>query len=52
MNRDDTFTLGNCLVTEIRSQNEQYFLTCLHRSPSQSQDEFKNFLRYFDIPLT
>ena len=41
--RDDIYTLDNCLVTEIRSQNEKWFLTCLHCSPSQSQDELKTF---------
>ena len=41
--RDDLRTLDNCLVTEIRSQNEKCFLTCIYRSPSQSPDEFENF---------
>ena len=41
---DDINTLENCLVTEIRSQNEKCFLTCIYRSPSQNQDGFKNFL--------
>ena len=49
--RDDINTLDNCLVTEIRSQNEQCFLTCIYRSPSQNQDEFKNFCTNFDILL-
>ena len=42
--RDDINTLDNCLVTEIRSQNEKCFLTCIYRSPSQDQDEFKIFV--------
>ena len=49
--RDDINTLDNCLVTEIRSQNEKSFLTCIYRSPSQNQDEFKNFCTNFDILL-
>ena len=49
--RDDINTLDNCLVTEIRSQNEKCFLTCIYRSPSQNQDEFKNFCTNFDILL-
>ena len=49
--RDDINTLDNCLVTEIRSQNEECFLTCIYRSPSQNQDEFKNFCTNFDILL-
>ena len=47
--RDDINTLDNCLVTEIRSQNKKCFLTCIDRSPSQNQDEFKNFCTNFDI---
>ena len=49
--RDDICTLDNCLVTEIRPQTEKCFLTCLYRSPSQSQDEFENFCTKFDILL-
>ena len=29
--RDDICTLDNCLVTEIYSQNEKCFLTCIYR---------------------
>ena len=50
--RDDICTLDNCLVTEIRSQNEECFLTCLYRSPSQSHDEFEKFCIKFDILLS
>ena len=50
--RDDICTLDNCLVTEICSQNEKCFLTCLYRSPSQSHDEFENFCIKFDILLS
>ena len=49
--RDDINTLDNCLVTEIRSQNEKCFLTCIYRSPSQNQDEFKIFCNNLDILL-
>ena len=49
--RDDVNTSDNCLVTETRSQNEKYFLTCIYCSPSQNQDEFKNFCTNFDILL-
>ena len=49
--QDDINTLDNCLVTEIRSQNEKCFLTCIYRSLSQNQDEFKNFCTNFDILL-
>ena len=33
---DDINTLDNCLVTEICSQNEKCFLTCIYHSPSQN----------------
>ena len=49
--RDDISTLDNCLVTEICSQNEKCFLTCLYCSPSQSHNEFENFCIKFDILL-
>ena len=50
--RDHICTLDNYLVTEIRSQNEKCFLTCLYPSPRQSQDEFENFCIKFDILLS
>ena len=41
--RDDLCTLSNCLVSEIRLENEKCFPTCIYRSPSQTQHEFDNF---------
>ena len=49
--QDDINTLNNCLVTEIHSQKEKCFLTCIYRSPRQNQDEFKNSSTNFDILL-
>ena len=49
--RNDLCFLDNCLVTEIRSQNEKCFFTCLYRSPSQNRDEFENFFTNFDLLL-
>ena len=49
--RDYICTLDNCLVTEIRSQNEKCFLTCINRSPSQNHEEFQNFCTKFDTLL-
>ena len=49
--RDDINTFENCLVTEIRSQNEKCFLTCIYRSPGQNQDEFKHFCTNFNMLL-
>ena len=40
---DDIYIFDNCLVTEIRSQNEKSFLTCIFCSSSLNQDEFQNF---------
>ena len=34
--RDDINTLNNCLVKEIRSQNEKCLFTCIYRNPSQN----------------
>ena len=50
--RDDICTLDNCLVTEILSQIEKCFLTCMYRSPSQNNEELKNFCANFDLLLS
>ena len=42
--RDDICTLDNCLVTEICSQNEKGFLTCLYRSPAKATMNLKIFV--------
>ena len=34
INQDNIWTLDNCLVTEIRSQGQKCFLTCVYCSPS------------------
>ena len=52
ISHDNLCTLDNCLVTEIRSQNEKCFLTCAYRSPSQSEEEFEIFCTKFDILLS
>ena len=49
--RDDICTLDNCLVTEIHSEGEKDFLTCIYRSPSQSYNELENFCVNFDLLL-
>ena len=49
--RDDINPLDNGLVTEIRSQNAKCFLTCICRSLSQNQDDFKHSCTDFDILL-
>ena len=50
--QDDICTLGNCLVTEICSQSEKCFLTCIYCSPSQNNEEFENFCGNFDLLLS
>ena len=49
--QDDICTLGNCSVTEIRSEGETYFLNCIYRSPNQSNDKFENFCVNFNLLL-
>ena len=36
---------------EISSKGEKYFLTCIYRSPSQSNNEFEDFYINFDLLL-
>ena len=52
ISHDNLCTLDNCLVTEIRSQNEKYFLICAYLSPSQSQEEFEISCTKFEILLS
>ena len=52
MKKDDICTLDNCLVTEIRSQGEKCFLTCIYCSPSQIRDEFYDFCTKFYLILS
>ena len=49
---DDICTLSNCLVVEIRSNNEKCYLTCLYRSPNQKYDEFENLCVNLDVFLS
>ena len=50
--RDNICTLDNCLVTEIRSQGEKCFLTCVYRSLSQTHDEFEDFCTKFYLLMS
>ena len=50
--RDDIYTSDYCLVTEIRSQSEKCFLTCIYRSPSQNHEESGNICVKFDLLLS
>ena len=40
--------LPECLVCEIDYDNKKIFIVTLYRSPSQSSDEFDDFLRSFE----
>ena len=40
--------LPECLVCEINYDNKKIFFVTLYRSPSQSNDEFDEFLRGFE----
>ena len=50
--KDNIYTLDDCLVTEIRSQGEECFLTCIYCSTSQGHDEFVDFCSKFDLLLS
>ena len=39
-------------MTEIYSQGEKYFLTCVYRSPSQNHDEFEDFCTKFYLLMS
>ena len=41
--RDDISPLQECLVTEVKVKGHKYFITCLYRSPSQTEEEFEVF---------
>ena len=45
--RDNIFTLDNCLVTEIRSQGEKCFLTCIYRSQVRLMKSLKISVQNF-----
>ena len=39
-------------MTEIRSQVEKCFLTCVYRSPSQNHDKLEDFCTKFDLLMS
>ena len=49
--QDNICTLDNCLVTEISSQGEKCFLTCVYCSASQNHDKFEDFCTKFYLLL-
>ena len=40
--------MNECLTMEINIQNKKGYVISLYRSPSQSKDEFDQFLRNFE----
>ena len=46
--RDDIKCLDECIVGEIKIKKSKCFLTCLYRSPSQTEDETEQFLLGFE----
>ena len=38
-----------CLLCELSYKNKKYFIATLYRSPSQSREEFENFLDNFEV---
>ena len=48
VNRRDITFLDECVVGEIRLKNKKCFITCVYRSPSQTQDEMDIFLSNYD----
>ena len=50
--RNDVSILQECLETEFIVDNENYFFTCLHRSPNQNHEDLENFNSNFDLLLS
>ena len=50
--RDDLCTLKECLVAEIRVDKKRFFLYCMYRSRSQTQDEFEEFCNDLNLLLS
>ena len=50
--RSDLETLPECIVCEIQIKRKKYFFTVLYRSPSQSQAEYEEFTKNFDLMLS
>ena len=48
VNRTDLTFTDECIVGEIKHKNSKCFVSCFYRSPSQSEDEFDNFILAFE----
>ena len=50
--RNDITSLNECIVVELKTQKYKCFLSCLYRSPSQSDDELGIFIDDLENTLT
>ena len=50
--RNDISSLSECIVVELKSKKYKCFITCLYRSPSQSDHEFNIFINDLEIALS
>ena len=48
----DLCALTECIVTEIKLGEKSIFITCYHRSPSQTSDEFENYCQHFHLTFS
>ena len=48
VNRTDLSFVNECLVGEINYKNSKCFVSCFYRSPSQTEDEFDDFISGFE----
>ena len=46
--RDDISTLDECIICEIKVGNAKYFLSCMYRTPSQSEQQLADFCLNFE----
>ena len=51
-NRPDLVTLPECIVVETQFNRKKYFFVVIYRSPSQSHDEFDDFMFNFELLLS
>ena len=48
INRTDLTFIDECLIGEIKYKNSKCFVSCVYRSPNQTEDEFNNFTSCFE----
>ena len=46
--RDDLSTLEQCLVCEIKVKRSKCFITCIYRSPNETEEELNDFCLKFE----